>query len=142
MGSAFDDNPWRGLAGFASSDKWIGWTEEERCYVQTCDYFVDFGWAYIFNKVVTVAKDKWPAEANSTPEKFLEMLRALPRHPGIQDYDAAAWHNLAGELLPLCHSAAVKDYPLPNFFPNGHVSGWSTVPLTADPDCLPGLCGS
>jgi hypothetical protein len=140
--SAFEDNQWRSLAGFASSDKWEGWTEAERCYVQTCDYFVDFAWGYFFTEAAIGANDKWPAEANSTPEGFLQMLRAMPRRLAVQDYDAAAWHNLAGELLPLCHTPAAENHPLPEFFPSGVLKGWSPVPLPSDPSCVPNQCGS
>jgi hypothetical protein len=139
---AYGDNQWRALAGFASSDKWDGWTEEERCYVQECEYFVDFGWAYLFTEAAIGENDKWPSDAATSPSQFLTRLRALPRKLTVQDYDPAAWHALAGELLPLCHSPAVKDHPLPEFFPSGALKGWSTVPLPADPDCAPHQCGA
>jgi hypothetical protein len=138
----FGDNQWRALAGFASSDKWDGWTEEERCYVQECEYFIDFGWAYLFTEAAIGENNKWPSDANTSPSEFLGRLRALPRKLAVQDYDAAIWHTLAGELLPLCHNPAVKDHPLPEFFPSGTLKGWSTVPLSSDPDCTPHQCGS
>lgn len=139
--NAFGDNQWRSLAGFASSDKWDGWTEEERCYVQECEYFIDFAWGYLFTEAATGVNEKWPTDASSTPQQFIDMLRGMKRNPAVQDYDAAAWHNLAGELLPLCHAPAVEHHPLPEFFPSGVLKGWSTVPLAADPTCAAKTCG-
>merc|ERR1712187_93062 len=133
---------WRSMAGFASSDKSDFWPEEERCYIQKCEYFIDFAWAYLFTEAATGANDKWPAEANTRPEQFLEMLRGLPRRLSVQDYDGSAWHTVAGELLPLCHNPAVENHPLPEFFPSGMLKGWSPVPLAADPDCAPNTCGT
>lgn len=138
----FGDNQWRSLAGFSSSDKWSGWEEEERCFVQICSYFVDFGWAYLFTQSVIGANGKWPSSASVSAGEFLTQLRAMPRHPTIANYDETAWHNLAGLLHPLCHSAQVQNHPLPQFFPGAILQGWSTVPLPADPDCAPHTCGS
>jgi len=140
--SLFGDNQWRSLAGFASSDKWSGWEEEERCYVQTCSYFVDFGWAYLFTESASGMNGKWPSDASVSSGEFLSQLRAMPRHLTIADYDETDWHNLAGLLHPLCHSAQVQNHPLPQFFPGATLQGWSTVPLPKDPDCAAHTCGS
>lgn len=140
--AAYGDNQWRSMAGFSSSDKWDGWAEEERCYIQKCEYFVDFAWAYLFTEAATGKNSKWPAGASKSPQQFLQMLRSLPRKPTIQDYDAKAWHDVAGELLPLCHNPAVENHPLPEFFPSGVLKGWSAVPLAVDPDCAPQQCGA
>jgi len=140
--SSFGDNQWRSMAGFASNDKWTGWIAEERCYVKECQYFIDFTWAYLFTESATKKNDNWPVDANISPDEFLQRLRSMPRQPSVEGHNETAWHTLAGELLPLCHSTPVQNYTLPQFFPSGTLSGWSTVPLPQDPDCLPSVCGA
>lgn len=134
--SDYGDNQWRSLAGFASHTE----VDNERCYVKMCEYFIDFGWAYLFTEASTRVSDVWPSDAPTTPEEFLSSLRALPRRLTKDQYDEKAWNAVAAELLPLCHAPAVQNHPLPKFFPSPTLKGWSTVPLPADPSCSPSLC--
>jgi len=132
----YGDNSWRSLAGFSSHHE----PDENRCYVKSCDYFIDFGWAYLYNAAAIGTSKVWPADAPSSGEEFLTALRELPRRFSPHEYDAAAWQKVADMLLPLCHSPDVENFPLPSFFPQSTLQGWALVPLPDDPHCVSNIC--
>lgn len=124
----YADNIWRGLAAFSSHID----DEASRCYVQTCTWFVDFEWGYIFSTATYKDSSLWVGGGR---ESFSTMVESLPLRPTVQMVDEDTWSTVSMALLPLCHSNSIKDYPLPDGFPSNSLDGWSTVPLPADPDC-------
>lgn len=75
----------------------------------------------------------WPDASSASA--FLSKLQTLPISPDVEDVDLAFWRSLGEDVLSLCHSTSIKDYPLPDVFELPGLKGWSTVPLPADPDC-------
>jgi len=132
----FEDNMWRSLAGFASHTD----NDLNRCYQKPCTNFVDFEWSYAINYATEVDTSLWPVGSNST--HFKEMFEALPYSPNPNDVDLDAWNLAASAVLPLCHSTALKSFSLPEFFPNQVLSGWSSVPVPEDPNCLDEVCSA
>jgi len=71
-------------------------------------------------------------------EKFISQFEILPFWPAESEVDLDAWFAVSEMLLPLCHSDAVKDFPLPDGFPSETLDGWGSVPRPDDPDCTSG----
>lgn len=125
----FSDNIWRSLAAFAGHYEPV----ENRCYVKTCDFFVDYQWAYVFQLATEFQLSLWPQASDA--QSLHAKLAALPRAPSIKDVDLSQWEDLGAQVLPLCRSSSIESFPLLDIFGMPTLKGWSTAPLPEDPDC-------
>lgn len=130
----FGDNMWRSLAGFSSHVD----DDASRCYRKDCTYFVDYEWAYTFNKATEVDTSPWTDQASAA--NFKKIFEALPYRPNPKDVDLDAWNKVSEAVLPLCHSPALEGLALPSFFPDKVLSGWSATPVPDDADCPTSTC--
>jgi hypothetical protein len=125
----YADNIWRSLAGFSTHDE----PEDQRCYLKACTYFIDFAWGHMFLEATYRDTAVW---GNLDGTAFRLLVESLPQRPAVGDVDLDRWFAISRELLPLCHSESVRNYPLPEGFPSSTLEGWSTVPMPDDPDCM------
>lgn len=140
--TAFTDNKWRSLAGFASHYEDSSGDESKRCYVKPCVAFVDYQWGYAMNYAVEVNTSLWPEGSDVTA--FKSMFEALPYQPSPSAVDLDSWAKVGEAVLPLCHSPSLNGFKLPSSlsFPSPTLQGWSAVPLPDDPDCEYKACSS
>jgi len=132
--NAFSDNIWRSLAGFGEHYDDEG---SERCYIQTCDYFVDYQWAYVMHVATVTNTSLWPSDSGAA--SMLKAVQAQPFAPKVAKVDLSAWESLGKQVLTLCRADTIKDYPLPSAFGLPSLKGWHKVPLPANPDCDPAV---
>jgi hypothetical protein len=126
----FPDSLWRSLASFSGDNNAA---EEERCFIKTCDYFLEYQWGYVMQVATLQDQSLWPDVSSASA--FLSKLQTLPVSPDVKDVDLAFWKSLGDDVLSLCHSTSIRDYPLPDIFELPTLKGWATVPLPADPIC-------
>lgn len=124
--TSFVDNIWRGLAAFTSHAK----DDTQRCYTKECVWFIDMEWGHMFSQVAYQGALEWSDGAS-----FRAKLEELPLKPTMKQVDLDEWWAASELLLPLCHSEAVKDFPLLEGFPSATLDGWSTTPMPDDPVC-------
>lgn len=124
--TSYADNIWRSFAGFTTHIE----DESQRCYMKACVWFLDFAWGHMFASAVYHDEAVWPDNGSMKLQ-----VESLPLRPSVDMVDLDRWFEVSNLLLPLCHSEAVKDYPLPEGFPSRTLDGWSPVPVPDDPDC-------
>jgi hypothetical protein len=132
----YPDSIWRSLAAFANNNDR---PESERCFVQTCDYYVDFQWAYVMQVATIQNRSLWAPMLGdvSTPYSLLSKLDMLPVNSNVKDIDLEFWKDLGRSVLPLCRRTSIKNFKLPTVFELPKLIGWSTLPVPEDPDCKP-----